>query len=97
MKKNYFMSIFIATNLFFIFFQIYHQSNLIKRSLQKQKFEKYYEELLEQKKELKNSLQHLKNRSSIKESAQKMGMKPVRLTVIKKLSSEPPVACEERL
>jgi len=87
MKKFYFVSIFIFTHIFFIFFQIHKHSKVIRLSYCKQKSEQQKEQLTQQVQDLTQQLYRLKERSAIKKYAQQeMGMRKVRLAQVKKLS-----------
>jgi len=86
MKKFYFVPAFIATHIFFIFFQIHKHSKVIHLSYNKQKGEQQKEQLTQQIQQLTQKLYGLKERSAIKKYAQqKMGMRKVRLSQVKKL------------
>jgi len=86
MKKPTFIILFIGTNIFFIFVQVYKQSQVIKLSYQKQKNEAEKEALSQKKDDLTQQLYALKNRTSIKKYAQnKLNMRKINLKQIKKL------------
>jgi len=86
MKRLYFIVTFIATHLFFIFFQIHKHSKVIRLSYQKQNKERKKEQLAQQIQDLTQQLYKMKKRSSIKKFAQKkLGMKKIKLTQITKL------------
>jgi hypothetical protein len=85
-----FFALFIFAQLFFIFFKIYQQSNLIKLSYAKQKLEEERGLLLEQKKELHQTLLKLNNRSNIKKDASaRFGLEKIRLSNLKKINDQP--------
>lgn len=90
MKRSYFISIFVATHVFFIFFQIHKHSKIIRLSYQKQKSEQKQEQLTQTVQELTHQLYALKEKSSIKQFAQDMlGMKKIKLSQVKKLDTNP--------
>jgi hypothetical protein len=82
--------VFICTQLFFIFFQIYKQTRLITLSYQKQKHEKFKFDLLEKKQHLKQLLHATHNYTAIKEFALKHTMQKIQLSQIKTLDHEQP-------
>lgn len=82
MKKNAFIFFFCAVQLFLVFFYIFKESQIIKLSYEKQKYEHLKKELLERKKNLIHELHMLKNKQAIKEYAEKNGMVPLTLTAI---------------
>lgn len=87
MHKKTFLSLFIGTHIVFVILLIHKQSYVVKLSFTKQRLEKKKLELIEQKKNLTNTLIALQNRSSIKEYASsRLGMAPISLDRIKKLS-----------
>jgi sortase (surface protein transpeptidase) len=85
-KKKLFIATFVATQLFFIFFHIHKQSQFIKLSYEKQKYEKLAKELAQKKQSILQSLHIAQNRSAIKSYAeQELKMKKVRLDQVKTL------------
>lgn len=89
MKKFYFVSIFIFTHLFFIFFQIHKHSTVIRLSYCKQKSEQQKEVLTQKIQELTQQLYALKERSAIKKYAQEhLKMRKVKLSQVKKLERD---------
>lgn len=81
------MSLFVGTHIVFVILLIHKQSYIVKLSFTKQRLEKKKLELIEQKKNLTNRLIALQNPSSIKQYASsRLGMRPVSLDRIKKLS-----------
>ncbi len=87
MKRSYFIVTFIATHIFFIFFQIHKHSKIIRFSYQKQKNEQKKELLIQKIQELTQNLYELKKRSSIKKYAQKkLKMRKIKLSQIKKIT-----------
>ncbi len=88
MQKKRFVTIFIVTNLIFIFLQIHKHTQFIKYSFALQKNEKTYKDLLQQKEILTQKLYAIQNRSAIKKFAQrKLHMHPVAMHQIKHLAS----------
>ena len=88
MKRPYFITIFVTTHIFFIFFQIHKHSKIIRLSYQKQKSEQKREQLVQRVQELTQQLYALKEQSSIKQFAQEMlGMKKIKLSQIKKIET----------
>lgn len=83
MKKNPFIILFFALQLFLVFFYIFKESQIIKLSYQKQKYEKTKKELTEHKKNLTHELHMLKNKNSIKEYARKNNMEKLKLKAIR--------------
>lgn len=93
MRRSYFVFTFIATHIFFIFFQIHKHSKIIRLSYQKQKHEQKRERFTQRIQELTQQLYEMKKRSSIKAFAHsKLGMKKIRLSQIKKLNRDAPEA-----
>lgn len=87
MKRIHFFPLFILIQIGIIFLLIYRQSTLIGLSYQKQKNELLLSQLAEQHKEFIHTFEKIKNPLAIKEYArQKLGMVPVRLSHIKKVS-----------
>ncbi len=87
MTKQQFASICILFHIFFAFFQIYKRTRLIQFSYEKQKLESELTELIHEKKLLSNEIESLKNRSLLKDYAQKtLSMEKIKLTTIKKIS-----------
>ena len=87
MKKFYFVSAFITTHLFFIFFQIHKHSKVIRLSYCKQKYEQQKEIMTQKIQELTKNLYALKERSEIKKYAQEtLKMKKMKLSQVKKLN-----------
>ena len=87
MKRRNFIFFFIFVHIFFIAFQIDKQGRLVKLSYEKQIQEELIKKLVSQKQELTNTLYALKNPTDIKDYATKIGMIPVKLSQIKRLSS----------
>lgn len=86
MKRITFIVLFVATHIFFIFFQINKHNKKIQKTYLKQKYEIEKKELTQQIQELSQQLYQIKKRSSIKQFAEdtlKMGR--VNLKQIKKL------------
>ena len=89
MRRAYFVSVFIAAHIFFIFFQIHKHSKIIQFSYQKQKNEQKKELLAQKLQDLKQQFYKCKEYSSVKTFAQKkLNMKKVRLSQVQKLSLE---------
>lgn len=86
MKKMTFISLFILTHVFFIFFMINKHMQIIKLSYQKQKYENKKKELIQKKQELSQQWHYLLKRSTIKNFARKnLKMSKVTLNQIEKL------------
>jgi cell division protein FtsL len=91
MKRPYFITIFVCTQVFLVFFQIHKHSKIIRLSYQKQKNEQKREELTHQIQALTQQLYRLKEQSSIKQFAQEqLGMKKIKISQIKKLDTLTP-------
>jgi len=89
MKKATFIALFIATHIFFIFFQINKHNQIITLSYQKQKYEKEKKELLQQEQTLSQKLCEIKKRSHITKYAKKtLKMSKVKLKQIKKITAD---------
>lgn len=83
MKKNYFFLIFLSTNIALVFFHIYKQSVIIKLSYEKQRKEQTIEDYIQEKKELEQIMEQLKNRAGIKAFANnQLSMHKARLSDI---------------
>jgi len=86
MKKFTFISLFVLTHLFFIFFQINKHNQIIKLSYTKQEFENKIKNLTQKKQELAQNWYHLRKRSTIKNFAKdKLKMSKVKLKQVKKI------------
>ena len=86
MKRVTFVSLFILTHLFFIFFQINKHNQFISLSYTKQKYENEIKALTQKKQELAQNLYNLKKSSTIKKFAQeKLGMSGVNIKQVKKI------------
>ncbi|HSC25012.1 MAG TPA: hypothetical protein VLB80_02220 [Candidatus Babeliales bacterium] len=86
MKKNYFISFFIAVHILFIFLQVHKHTLFIKNSYNHQQCEKQITLLTEKQQTLTQELYVLKDRESIKKYAQnKLKMHPYVLSQVKKL------------
>lgn len=83
MKRNQLLIIIVAIQLFFVFFYIFKESQIIKLSYQKQKLEQQKKELIEEKKRSLHILHLLKNKSALKEAAQQKGMEKLKLRAIR--------------
>ena len=70
MRRVTFVSLFIVTHLFFIFFQINKHNQIIKLSYNKQKYENEFATLTKKKQELVQKLCHLQKYSTIQKFAQ---------------------------
>lgn len=84
MKKNKFIFLFLGIQLFLVFFYIFKESQIIKLSYEKQKYEKEKQDLLEHKKQCLHTLHILKNKNHIKEYALKNNMESLKLKAIKR-------------
>jgi len=86
MKKITFISLFIATHVFFIFFMIHKHMQIIRLSFQKQKYENKKKELIQKKQSLSQQWYHLLKRSTIKKFAQSnLKMSKLRLNQINRI------------
>ncbi len=86
MKKNLFISLFVATNIGFFFLQIRKQMHFIKESFRKQKNERILAKLEQKEQDISNRLYMAQNKTDIKEYAHgTLHMIPVQLTQLKKL------------
>jgi hypothetical protein len=89
MNKQLFIVIIIGLHISFILLQIHKQSYVMQLSYQKQKKEKFKQELIEKKNTLTQQLQIVHNRSTIKKFAEKnLGMKKISLNQIKQMPHE---------
>ena len=86
MKRRNFIFFFITAHILFIAFQIDKQGKLVKLSYEKQRYEEKKEKLYTEKEKLTNTLYALKNHTNIKAYALKHGMKPLKLSQVKRLS-----------
>ena len=77
------MVVFIAIQLFIVFFYIHHQSSLIDLSLQQQKHENKRTELAQKKRSLTNELHRTHDLSHIKDYALQANMKKITLDQIR--------------
>jgi len=85
-KKNSFLTLFIITNIGFLFLQIRKQMLFIKESFRKQKHERTIAKLEQKKQEIDHAIHLAQNKQEIKQYAQDtLRMKPVRLTQLKKV------------
>lgn len=86
MKKNLFLSLFIITNIGFLFLQIRKQMLFIKESFRKQKHERTLTKLEQKKQVIEHAMHLAQNKQEVKKYAQdELHMKPVRLTQLKKV------------
>ncbi len=77
------MIVFIAVQLFIVFFYIHHQSSLIDLSLTHQKYENHKLELAQKKRSLTHELHKTHDLSRIKDYALQANMKKITLDQIK--------------
>lgn len=88
MKKKFFPFIFLGTQIALVLLYIYQKSYAIQLSYQKQKYEKYKNELINKKQSLEQDLYHIKDKKNIKQYAlQHLKFKQIRLTDVKKIDS----------
>jgi len=86
MKRSPIIPLFIGVHLLCMVLQIYKHSLFVQASYTKQKYELARESLLQEKQQLTQELQVLKNRTSIKQFAQaKLHMDTLKLKQIKRL------------
>ncbi len=89
MKKTAFLTLFIATNISFIFFHIHKHMHFIKQSFRKQRNDRLLAQLEQKKQELTNQLYALQNRTAVKTFAQeKLSLKPILLTQVKRFNHD---------
>lgn len=89
MKKVTFISLFVLTHLFFIFFQINKHNQIIELSYKKQTYENEIKKLMQKKQELSQNWYHLRKMSTIKAFAKdKLKMSKLELKNIKKIKLE---------
>ena len=86
MKKAAFISLFITAHAVFIVLIIHKQNEFIALSHQKQKMEKGKEELLIKKKQYTQQQYALANHTAVKNFAASVGMKPMAMSQVRKLS-----------
>jgi hypothetical protein len=86
MKRVTFVSLFILTHLFFIFFQINKHNKFINLSYTKQKYENEIKALTQKKQELSQNLYNLRKSSTIKQFAKEtLGMNSISIKQVKKI------------
>lgn len=86
MKRVTFISLFILTHLFFIFFQINKHNQFINLSYAKQKYENEIKILTQKKQELAQNLYNLRKSSTVKKFAREnLGMCGVNIKQVKKI------------
>ena len=88
MKKNLFLTLFIITNIGFLFLQIRKQMLFIKESFRKQKYERTVAKLEQKRQEIEHAMHIAQNKQEVKQYAQdELHMKPVRIAQLKKVRS----------
>lgn len=88
MKRSPIIPLFISVHVLCIVLQIYKHSLLVQASYTKQKYELERETLLQQKQQLTQEFQVLKNHANIKQYAQKqLNMDTLKLKQIKKINA----------
>lgn len=87
MKKYSFFTVFVFTQLVFVFLQIHKHMQFIKQSFRKQKNERMLVESTHKKQDLMNKLYAQQNRSDIGQFAQKNGLKAAKLSQIKRVNT----------
>lgn len=87
MKKKTFLILFAGAQLFFIFFYIHTQTELIKRTYERQRLEKTQAQLAEQLQTLKQQLHTAHSPCNIKKFAIDQKMQKINLKQIKQLTS----------
>lgn len=86
MKKNFFITFLIATQVILIFLQVHKHTLFIKNSYNHQQCEKKLAALTDKKQTLTQELHMLKDRDNVKKYAQtQLRMRPYTLNQIKKL------------
>ena len=89
MKKGTFLTLFLSTQIAFVFLHIHKHMLFIKQSFRKQKNERELAQYAQTKQELTNHLYALQSRSTIKEFAQKeLQLKPLSLAHIKRITHD---------
>ncbi len=87
MKKSPIIPLFISVHILCIVAQIYKHSLFVQASYTRQKYELERESLVQEKQNLTQELQRLKNRTAIKQYAQtELRMDTLKLKQIKRLS-----------
>lgn len=87
MKRLPIIPLFIGVHVICIVLHIYKHSLFVQASYTKQNYEREYESLQQEKQQLTQELQALKNRTNIKKYAQaELNMETLKLKQIKKLS-----------
>lgn len=88
-KKHFFLVLFIAVNIMFVFLLIYKQSLSTHLFYKQQLLDKEIEKLTTQKQELTHALYEQKNKNNILDYATtNLGMQKVTLKQIKKLNHD---------
>ena len=86
MKKNKFITLFIAAHILFIFLQVYKHTQFVKSTYEQQKHEKKHSDLKTKKQTLIQQLYALKDRNNIRKFAKKsLKMRPIRLNQVKNM------------
>lgn len=86
MSKKYFMFIFGATHLVFVFLLIYRHTLYVRASFTLQKNERLLAQLKQEKQELTNKLYALQNHTTIQEFAQtNLQMQHIKLSQVVKI------------
>ena len=89
MKRTYFTTLFIGTNILFVLAHLYKQSLTIKFSYDKQKIELEERDLIKQKQVLSHQLHTIHDRAQVKQfAAQQLSLKPVKISQIKKITHD---------
>jgi hypothetical protein len=89
MKKTIFIALFITTHIGFLFLHIHKHMEFIRESFSKQKNEQLLTQTLQKKQAKENELYALRSKQEIKKEArEKLGLKPVSMTQLHRLSHE---------
>ena len=91
MNRTFFISIFLATHLGFVFLQIHKHTQFVKQTFSRQKNERLLASLAVKKQQLTQELYIAKNHNAIQEFAKtNLNMAPVRLGQIKQVTPHDP-------
>lgn len=88
MKRSTFLTCAALINISLIIAHIYKQSSFIKLSYRKQKVERECEALNKQAQILTHSQITMHNNAQVKETALKHGLKPIKISQIKKIEHD---------
>jgi len=90
-KKNLFITLFISTNIFFVFLLIHKQTNMSRLFYTQQTLEQELEQVRQKKQQLTQVFYSCQDKNSIKDIAlNKLGMQKITLQQIKKVNNVSP-------